>query len=127
MCRLFASLAADTSHTVPYSRDIADQRRKYGESVLRRCEEHLTAQKQYEAESQAKVQAARQRRQEEKERQEAAEVCRPALLDLTQCRTDGDSFPLRSANASRSCGSRPRSSRRNVGLRGSRRSSGRGR
>ncbi|RPD78632.1 RNA polymerase II-associated protein [Lentinus tigrinus ALCF2SS1-7] len=71
--KLFASLAADTVHAVPYSRDIADQRRKYGESVLRRCEEHLSTQKQYEAESQAKVQAARQRRQEEKERQEAAE------------------------------------------------------
>ncbi|TFK85810.1 RNA polymerase II-associated protein [Polyporus arcularius HHB13444] len=71
--KLFGSLAADASHTVPYSREIADQRRKYGDSMLRRCEEHLSTQKQYEAESQAKVQAARQRRQEEKERQEAAE------------------------------------------------------
>ncbi|KAI0694996.1 RNA polymerase II-associated protein [Cerioporus squamosus] len=71
--KLFGSLAADASHMVPYSREIADQRRKYGDSMLRRCEEHLSTQKQYEAESQAKVQAARQRRQEEKERQEAAE------------------------------------------------------
>ena len=72
--KLFASLAADKSQAVPYSRDIADQRRKYGESMLRRCEEHLTTQKAYEAEAQAKIEAARQRRQEEKERQDAAEV-----------------------------------------------------
>ena len=62
--RLFASLAADNSPQVPYSRDIADQRRKYGESMLRRCEEHLSTQKQYEAEAQAKIEAARQRLRE---------------------------------------------------------------
>ena len=44
---------------VPYSREIADQRRKYGENMLRRCEEHLATQKQWEAESQAKIEAAR--------------------------------------------------------------------
>ncbi|KAI0633528.1 RNA polymerase II-associated protein [Trametes polyzona] len=74
--KLFASLAADRSPQVPYSRDIADQRRKYGESMLRRCEEHLATQRQWEAEAQAKIEAARQRRQEEKERQDAAERAR---------------------------------------------------
>ena len=72
--KLFASLAADKSSLVPYNRDIADQRRKYGESMLRRCEDHLATQKQWEADAQAKIEAARQRRQEEKEKQDAAEV-----------------------------------------------------
>lgn len=72
--RLFASLAGDKSPSVPYNREMADQRRKYGDSVLRRCDEHLTAQKQFEAEAKARLDAARQRRQEEKERLEALEV-----------------------------------------------------
>lgn len=71
---MFASLAADPSPVVPYSRDIADQRRKYGESMLRRGDEHLATQKEFEVEAQAKLDAARQRRQSEKERQEALEV-----------------------------------------------------
>ncbi|KAH8107706.1 hypothetical protein BXZ70DRAFT_1013744 [Cristinia sonorae] len=71
--KLFASLAADKSPVVPYNKDLADQRRKYGDSVLRRCDEHLAAQKQFEAEAKARVDAARQRRQEEKERVEALE------------------------------------------------------
>ncbi|OJA11248.1 hypothetical protein AZE42_09541 [Rhizopogon vesiculosus] len=71
--RLFASLAADPSSVVPYSRDIADQRRKYGESMLRRGDEHLATQKEFEVEARAKLDAARQRRQSEKERQEALE------------------------------------------------------
>ncbi len=60
---------------MPYSRDLADQRRKYGENMLRRCEEHLSTQKQWESEAQAKIEAARQRRQAEKEKQDAVEVC----------------------------------------------------
>lgn len=72
--RLFASLAADSSSVVPYSRDIADQRRKYGESMLRRGDEHLATQKEFEAEAQAKLVAARLRRQMEKEKLEAIEV-----------------------------------------------------
>ncbi|KAI0759855.1 RNA polymerase II-associated protein [Trametes elegans] len=78
--KLFGSLAADKSPQVPYSRDIADQRRKYGESMLRRCEEHLSTQRQWEAEAQAKLEAARQRRQEEKERIDAAERARQEEL-----------------------------------------------
>jgi len=78
--KLFSALAADPSPMVPYSRDIADQRRRYGDSVLRRCDEHLTAQKQYESENQAKIEAARLRRQEEKEKQEAIERQRMEVL-----------------------------------------------
>ncbi|KAM6502121.1 RNA polymerase II-associated protein [Amanita muscaria] len=71
--KLFGSLASDHSPMVPYSRDIADQRRKYGESMLRKADEHIAAQQQYEAETHAKLEAARRKRQEEKDRQEALE------------------------------------------------------
>ncbi|OSX65808.1 hypothetical protein POSPLADRAFT_1064500 [Postia placenta MAD-698-R-SB12] len=71
--KLFTSLAADKSPLVPYNRDMADQRRKYGDSMLRKCDEHLAAQRKWEAEAQAKLEAARQRRQHEKDQQEALE------------------------------------------------------
>ena len=59
---------------VPYNREIADQRRKYGDNMLKKGEEHLATQRQYESEVQSKLDTARQKRQEEKERQEALEV-----------------------------------------------------
>ncbi|KAJ6625349.1 RNA polymerase II-associated protein [Mycena sp. CBHHK59/15] len=71
--KLFASLASDKAPMVPYSREIADQRRKYGDNMLRKSEEHLATQKQHEGEVQAKLDTARQKRQEEKERQGALE------------------------------------------------------
>ncbi|KAL4073760.1 hypothetical protein V8B97DRAFT_1238806 [Scleroderma yunnanense] len=80
--RIFGSLAADPSPAVPYNRDLADQRRKYGESMLRRGEEHLTSQRAFEAEAQARLDAARQRRQEEKLRLEVAERAKVEELRL---------------------------------------------
>ncbi|KAI6131542.1 hypothetical protein EDD16DRAFT_1852708 [Pisolithus croceorrhizus] len=71
--RVFGSLAADPSSSVPYNREVADQRRKYGEIMLRRGDEHLTSQRAFEAEAQARLDAARQRRQDERMRVEAAE------------------------------------------------------
>ena len=71
---LFASLAANKSPVVPYSRDIADQRRKYGETMLRKKDEHLAAQRVYEEETEAKIAGARQRREEERVRLETLEV-----------------------------------------------------
>lgn len=59
---------------MPYSRDIADQRRKYGDSMLRKADEHLATQRQFEADAQAKLSLARQKRQEERDRQEVLEV-----------------------------------------------------
>lgn len=59
---------------VPYSREIADQRRKYGDNMLRKGDEHLAAQRQFEAEALGRIETARKKRQEEKERQEALEV-----------------------------------------------------
>lgn len=72
--RLFASLAEVKTSLVPYNKDIADNRRKYGESMLRKAEEHLAAQRQHEDETQSRLEAARRKRQEEREKQEAAEV-----------------------------------------------------
>ncbi|KAI0032889.1 hypothetical protein K488DRAFT_70271 [Vararia minispora EC-137] len=69
---LFGALAEDPAPVVPYSRDMADQRRKYGESVLRRGEEHLRSQREYEGKVHARQEEARLRRQEEKEKQAAA-------------------------------------------------------
>ncbi|KAF5380573.1 hypothetical protein D9615_004659 [Tricholomella constricta] len=74
--KLFASLASDKSPMVPYNRDIADQRRKYGDNMLRKGDEHLAAQRQFEDEAQAKVEVARRKRQEEKDRQEEQERLR---------------------------------------------------
>lgn len=72
--RLFDSLAKDKG-PVPYDRDIADNRRKYGDTMLRKAQDHLNNQRQYESDNQARLDAARRKRQEEKERQEAIEVC----------------------------------------------------
>ncbi|KAJ6538839.1 hypothetical protein DFH09DRAFT_1397490 [Mycena vulgaris] len=74
--KLFASLASDKASMVPYSREIVDQRRRYGDTILRKSEEHLATQKQYEAEVQAKLDTARQKRQEERDRQGALERAR---------------------------------------------------
>jgi RNA polymerase-associated protein CTR9 len=71
---MFGSLASDASAFLPYDRGIADQRRKYGESILRRADEHLASQETYEQEVQQKLEAARRRRMDEKERLEAIEV-----------------------------------------------------
>ncbi|KAI0084919.1 RNA polymerase II-associated protein [Irpex rosettiformis] len=78
--KVFQSLAADTSPVVPYSRELADQRRKYGDSLLRRCDEQITAQKQHESESQAKMEDARRKRQEEKDKLELIERERLEVL-----------------------------------------------
>lgn len=72
--RLFASLAADTSQGLPYNKDMAEQRRRYGESLLKKADEQLSAQEHYESEAHAKLEAARRKRQEEKDKQEEAEV-----------------------------------------------------
>lgn len=70
---------------VPYNRDIADQRRKYGDSMLRKGDEHIAMQQQHEAEMQAKLETARRKRQEEKDRQEALEVSlKVSIVLLTQ-------------------------------------------
>ncbi|CAA7261853.1 unnamed protein product [Cyclocybe aegerita] len=80
--KLFSSLAADKASVVPYDRDIADNRRKYGDGMLRKAEEHLANQRQHENENQARIDAARKRRQDERERQEEVERKRQEELRI---------------------------------------------
>jgi len=72
--KMFGSLAADPASAVPYDRDLAEERKKYADSMLRRAEEHLSAQRQYEAEGAARLEGARQKRAAERERIETLEV-----------------------------------------------------
>jgi hypothetical protein len=53
---MFASLAADSAIAMLYDRDLADseERIKYMYSILRRAEEPVSAQNQYEAEQAAR-------------------------------------------------------------------------
>lgn len=51
--------------------------------MLRKGDEHLATQRQFESEAQAKLDAARQKRQEEKDRLEALEVS-PKLCNLSK-------------------------------------------
>lgn len=67
---------------MPYSREIADQRRKYGESLLRRADEQVAAQEQHEAAQEARLTEARRARQEEKERVNAAAEARAAEIQV---------------------------------------------
>jgi RNA polymerase-associated protein CTR9 len=53
---------------------MAGERRKYGENMLRKAGEHIAAQQEYEAQSNAKREAARQKRQEESDRRKELEV-----------------------------------------------------
>jgi hypothetical protein len=75
--KMFGSLAADPASAVPYDRDLAEERKKYADSMLRRAEEHLSVQRQYEAEQAARLEGARQKRAAERERIEALEVRHP--------------------------------------------------
>ncbi|CEL59368.1 Tetratricopeptide repeat protein 1 OS=Schizosaccharomyces pombe (strain 972 / ATCC 24843) GN=tpr1 PE=1 SV=1 [Rhizoctonia solani AG-1 IB] len=77
--KLFGSLYMDPSPTTPYNRDVADQRRKYGDSMLRKAPEQLSNQKAYEAQINARRDAAKLKRLEETERVlEAERVAREA-------------------------------------------------
>ncbi|KAH9991808.1 RNA polymerase II-associated protein [Russula vinacea] len=78
--KMFGSLAADPASAVPYDRDLAEERKKYADSMLRRSEEHMSAQRQYEAEQAARLEGARQKRAAERERIEALEREREAKL-----------------------------------------------
>jgi RNA polymerase-associated protein CTR9 len=81
--KMFGSLAADPASAVPYDRDLAEERKKYADSMLRRAEEHLSAQRQHEAEQAARLEGARQKRAAERERVETLEVrSRAGPLDV---------------------------------------------
>ncbi|KAH6914432.1 pol II transcription elongation factor [Coprinopsis sp. MPI-PUGE-AT-0042] len=74
--KLFACLAEDKSPTLPYKREVADQRRRYGDVMLRKADDQLEKQREYEAEQNSRLEAARQKRFEEKRKLEEAERLR---------------------------------------------------
>jgi hypothetical protein len=71
----FRALAGDKSGALPYDADLADQRARYGDGLLRRAPEQITRQEAYESEAHARVEEVRKLRQAEAERIRAAEVC----------------------------------------------------
>lgn len=70
----FRALADDRSGALPYDADLADQRARYGDGLLRKAPEQMARQEAYEGETQARVEEARKARAAEQERIQAAEV-----------------------------------------------------
>lgn len=71
---IFRALADDRSGALPYDADLADQRARYGDGLLKRAPEQLSKQEAYEGEFKARVEEARRARAEEQARIQAAEV-----------------------------------------------------
>lgn len=78
---VFRSLADDKSGPLPYDADLADQRARYGEGLLRKAPEQIAKQEAYESETAARVEEARRLRAEEQARIEAAAAARKAEID----------------------------------------------
>ncbi|MBW0467504.1 hypothetical protein O181_007219 [Austropuccinia psidii MF-1] len=76
----FGELAAQKPGTVSFDTDIAHQRKRYGESLLRRTAELSESQQAYESTEAAKIERARLER--EAERQKLAEAERLKLMEI---------------------------------------------
>ncbi|KAA1070253.1 hypothetical protein PGT21_005159 [Puccinia graminis f. sp. tritici] len=72
----FGELASKPAGTVPFDIDIAHQRKRYGESLLRRTSELSESQEAYESSEIAKIERARQERENERQRLAEAERLR---------------------------------------------------
>jgi RNA polymerase-associated protein CTR9 len=70
----FRALADDQTRPLPYDTDLADQRARYGDGLLRKAPEQLARQEAYEGEAATRVEEARRLRAEEQEKIRAAEV-----------------------------------------------------
>ncbi|WWC69705.1 uncharacterized protein I206_103648 [Kwoniella pini CBS 10737] len=77
----FRALADDKSGPLPYDADLADQRARYGDGLLRRAPAEMEKQTAYESEFQARVEEARKMRAAEQERIQAAEAARRAEIE----------------------------------------------
>ncbi|KAL1407408.1 protein required for normal CLN1 and CLN2 G1 cyclin expression [Vanrija albida] len=77
---LFRSLADDKSRPLAYDPDMADQRARYGESLLRKAPEQVEKQEAFEGETAARVEEARRVRAEEQERINAAAAKRQSEI-----------------------------------------------
>lgn len=71
---LFLLSQDNASGGLPYDRDMAEQRHRYGTALLRKGQEQLSQQEKYEGEHKAKIDAAREFRMAEKAAAEAKEV-----------------------------------------------------
>jgi len=76
---IFRTLADDKSGALPYDADLADQRARYGDGLLRRAPEQLEKQQTYEHEAAARVEEARRVREAEKIKLQEAEVSQAVL------------------------------------------------
>ncbi|RSH95616.1 hypothetical protein EHS25_000708 [Saitozyma podzolica] len=72
----FRALADDQTRPLPYDTDLADQRARYGDGLLRKAPEQLARQEAYEGEAATRVEEARRLRAEEQEKIRAAEAKR---------------------------------------------------
>jgi RNA polymerase-associated protein CTR9 len=62
---------------LPYDKDLADQRARYGDGLLRKAPEQIYKQEEYENEAAARVDEVRRLRVEEQAKIQAAEVSNP--------------------------------------------------
>lgn len=77
----FRALADDQTRPLPYDTDLADQRARYGDGLLRKAPEQLARQETYEGEAATRVEEAKRLRAEEQEKIRAAEVSQ-----ISRCR-----------------------------------------
>lgn len=77
---IFRSLADDKSGPLPYDADMADQRARYGEGLLRKAPEQVAKQEAFEGETAARVEEARRVRAAEQERINEAAAKRQAEI-----------------------------------------------
>ncbi|KAL7417075.1 hypothetical protein BDY24DRAFT_357824 [Mrakia frigida] len=78
--KIFQALAADRGRGLPYSTETANQRFKYGTSIIRRAPDQLERQAKYESQAAATVEVARQRRENEKRK--LAELEAERMLEI---------------------------------------------
>lgn len=70
----FRSLAEDTSSALPYDKDTAYERGRYGDGLLRKAPDQIYKQEEYENEVTARVEEVKRIRAEEQANIKAAEV-----------------------------------------------------
>lgn len=80
---IFRALADDQTRPLPYDTELAGQRAKYGEGLLRKAPEQLHRQELYEGEAKARVEEARAARAAEQAKIEAREVRLESVAELT--------------------------------------------
>ena len=76
-------MADDRSGALPYDADLADQRARYGDGLLRRAPAEIEKQTAYEGEAQARVEEARRIREEEQRKLQEAEVSLLVVVEQT--------------------------------------------